>query len=320
MGSATVDVFVETEKQTSAVQEVDGKQVPFITYRSGEKVIVHRLLFEVGGGGTNSAAVFAKLGLTTAYLGNIGTDSNGDAVLKSLAEHNIDFIGKRTDALTNYSIILESSLLKDRTILVYKGASEELVLDHVPNCDGKLLYVASLAGQSFHTALQVMQTKRECGSRIAFNPSNYQIEHNRDDVLAMLRLAHIATMNREEAVLLVGDGSNAYLCEKIRALGPQFVAVTMGGKGVVVSNGTRTLRAEPTPNRTVRETTGAGDCFAATFVAALTLGKDVESATRWALVNVENHIAHVGAKAGILSREELERAATADTRPFTDEQ
>ncbi len=316
MGSATVDVFVETEKQTAAMQTVDGKEVPFITYRSGEKVIIDKLIFEIGGGGTNSAAAFVKLGFTTAYFGAIGNDSNGDLVVKGLKEHGVDFIGARVDQLTNYSVVLESALLKDRTILVYKGASEHLLSTTVPRISCKLLYVSSLAGDSFRTALKVMEDRKASGTRIACNPSNYQIEHNREDVIAMLKLSSIVALNREEAVLLVGDGTDRFLCEKLRALGPEIAVVTMGSKGVLVHDGTQCLRAYPIPGLQVRETTGAGDCFASTFSAALQHGQALPDALRWALCNVENHIQHVGAKAGLLTKSELQFAVLRDSRPI----
>lgn len=319
MGSATVDVFVETEKQTSATQTVDGKQVPFITYRSGEKIIIDHLQFEVGGGGTNTAAAFAKLGLQTAYLGNVGTDNNGTLVLDDCKAHGVTYIGSRTDDLTNYSVVLESALLKDRTILIYKGASERLLWNAVHDVSCKLLHVTSLSGESFRTALRVMQERKKQGTRVSCNPSNYQIEKNKEDVLAMLQVADIVTLNREEAVLLVGDGTERLMCEKIAALGPSVVVITLGAKGAVAYNGTDCLRGEPLPNRTVRETTGAGDCFAATFVAALHLGESLDTALRWAFLNVESHIAHVGAKAGFLTKSALVFAAANDTRPITEE-
>jgi len=319
MGSATVDVFVETEKQTAAMQTVDGKEVPFITYRSGEKIIIDKLIFEIGGGGTNSAANFSKLGFTTAYFGSVGNDSNGDLAIAGLKQHNVDFIGARVEQLTNYSVILESALLKDRTILVYKGASEHLLFSVVPRISCKLLYVSSLAGESFRTALRVMEERKANGTRIACNPSNYQIEHNREDVIAMLKLSHIVAMNREEAVLLVGDGTDRYLCEKPRSIGPEIAVVTMGSKGVLVHDGAVCLRAYPTPNLQVRETTGAGDCFAATFAGAIQHGQALPDALRWALCNVENHIQHVGAKAGLLTKSELQFAVLRDSRPIMHE-
>lgn len=314
LGSATMDVFVETEKNTMASECSQDVCQQFITYKSGEKLLIHELHFEVGGGGTNTAVCFAKLGLATGYIGNIGEDLNGDEVLKVLKREKVDFLGTRSPDLTNYSIILESTLIKDRTILVYKGASEHLHLRQLPSFAAKWIYMASLAGESFETAQRIVENSKKEGSRIAFNPSNYQIENHKDEVLAIAAHADVLVLNREEAALLAGDGSDQEVLDRIRTFGPHTVVITMGRKGVVASDGQRYYLAEPTPNLPVKETTGAGDCFASTFVAALMYGKTVEEALRWGLVNVENHIQHVGAKAGFLTKSELQFAVLQDSR------
>jgi ribokinase len=315
IGSATMDAFIETEKNTATVQQVDGRDQPFITYRSGEKILIKHLQFEVGGGGTNTAVCFARLGLHTAYVGNVGKDLNGDQVLKLLAHEHVDFLGTTSEDLTNYSIVLESSLLKDRTILVYKGASERLLYPNVPGIFCKYLYVSSLAGESFRTAKRIMENVKPMGTVVAFNPSNYQIESDRASVLEMIKLSNIIVMNREEAVLLVGEVPEKDLLEKLRALGPSIVVVTMGGKGVMVMNAQgEWWRAYPSQGIPIKDTTGAGDCFASTFVAALAYEKSFDDAIRWAMVNVENHIQHVGAKAGLLTKSEIQFAVLQDNR------
>lgn len=315
MGSATMDCFVETEKQSAAMQTVDGKEKPFITFQSGEKALIKHLQFETGGGGTNTAVCFARLGLKAAYLGNLGNDLNGEQVIRKLKEEKVDFIGTLSDHQTNYSVILESTLLHDRTILVYKGASEHLSRTKLPSLSPQWLYISSLAGESFEAALTAIDIAKKAGAKIACNPSNYQIENNKDDVLNMLRKADVCICNRDEAGLLVGEGTEKEIMQRIHELGPSIVAVTFGAQGISVSDGTNAYRAFAIPNIPVRETTGAGDCFASSFVAGLVYGKGIDEALRWGMVNVEQHIQHIGAKAGLLTKTELQFAVLQDGRP-----
>jgi ribokinase len=317
MGSATMDVFVETEKQSAITQTVKGQETPFITFKSGEKVIVKNLHFEVGGGGTNTAACFAKLSLVTGYCGAVGKDNNGDTVLHRLVQDGVAFLGSIVAEQTNYSVILESALLKDRTILVYKGASEHLVEKDVKPFHARWLYTSSLAGTSFIASLALIKRHRAHGGLVATNPSNYQIEHDPMAVKELLTLTDVAIMNREEAAALVGEGSVEEQLKRIRLLGPVIVAITDGKNGSTIGNAMRAYHAAPTPNLPVRETTGAGDCFASTVLAALILDCDLEMALRWAMCNVEEHITHVGAKAGFLTRDELMHRAAKDKRKMT---
>jgi len=305
LGSATVDVFVETEKSSATTQYAEGKQERYITYRSGEKILITNLHFETGGGGTNTAVCFARLGLQTAYCGNIGEDLNGKTILEKLKNEQVDFLGTTSEDLTNYSIILDSTLLKDRTILVYKGASERLLFQRVPSMACKWLYISSLSGESFRTAKRLMDQLKPAGTKVAFNPSNYQIEQHKDEVLQMIANSDIAVMNREEAELLVGGGSSEEMLTRLRGLGPTIAIITNGAQGIVACDGNKYYRTSPRQEIPVRETTGAGDCFASTFAAAIALGKDIEESIKWGMINVENHIQHIGAKAGLLTRPEI---------------
>jgi ribokinase len=315
LGSATVDVFIETEKQGSITKKLKGKDTPFITFQSGEKVIVKNLQFEVGGGGTNTAACFAKMGLATGYCGAVGIDTNGNTVLFRLEDDDVAFLGTTVrDHQTNYSVVLESALLKDRTILVYKGASEHLKYEDVKPFKTRWIYTSSLAGGSFMTSIKLIGEQRAKGVLVAANPSNYQIEQNIVDVQKLLSLTDIAVMNREEATALVGKGSLVQQMQRIRALGPVLVAITDGKRGSAVGCESGAFFAEPTPGLKVRETTGAGDCFASTFVGAIIQGHGLISALKWAMNNVEEHIQHVGAKAGFLNHDELAARVAKDRR------
>ncbi len=60
-GSAVVDAFVETEQS--------GKN---FEYKAGSKILVGDLKFDVGGGATNSAVAFARLGLKTGCVCKVG--------------------------------------------------------------------------------------------------------------------------------------------------------------------------------------------------------------------------------------------------------
>jgi sugar/nucleoside kinase (ribokinase family) len=53
--------------------------------------------------------------------------------------------------------------------------------------------------------------------------------------------------------------------------------------------------------------TGAGDAFASTITAALALGENLETALRWAPINSMSVVQKLGAQAGLLNRDELQK-------------
>ena len=74
-GSAVMDVFVETD-----VSEKKG----FMNYPVGGKMLIKDLKFDVGGGGTNTAVAFSRLGLKTGCICEFGKDENGRKILDLL--------------------------------------------------------------------------------------------------------------------------------------------------------------------------------------------------------------------------------------------
>ena len=92
----------------------------------------------------------------------------------------------------------------------------------------------------------------------------------------------------------------------IHELGPKMVCVTDGPNGAYGFDGTNAyfLPMYPDPKPPV-ERTGAGDAFSSTVTAALSMGKSLEEALTWGPINSMNVVQHVGAQAGLLSKDEI---------------
>jgi len=99
MGSAVVDAFLDTD-----TAETHGK----ICYPVGSKLLIKCLEFMTGGGGTNTAASFSKMGLKTGYLGKLGSGHNAGIILRELKKMGISFLGMQAKERTGYSVILDS--------------------------------------------------------------------------------------------------------------------------------------------------------------------------------------------------------------------
>src|SRR3989344_6711726 len=86
LGGAVIDAFLELD-----VYESKGN----ICFPVGSKLLVKELWFSTGGGGTNTAVAFSKLGLKTGFIGRVGKDANAKLILDELCENKIDFLGKQ---------------------------------------------------------------------------------------------------------------------------------------------------------------------------------------------------------------------------------
>src|SRR3989344_5258890 len=88
-GSATQDIYLKSKKFLPAFGEkfTTGEGV---CLNLGSKTEMESIFFSSGGGGTNTAATFARQGFKVAYCGQVGADSFGEAIIKELKKLKID--------------------------------------------------------------------------------------------------------------------------------------------------------------------------------------------------------------------------------------
>lgn len=319
-GSATIDIYAETSSEDVVELCTGDSCEQVLAYHPGDKVLLSDVHVDIGGGGTNTAAALQKLGLRVAYGGCVGRDSHAQEVLGWLADNDIAFVGSRTDKPTNTSIVLDSKQLNDRSILVYRGASDEL---HFSELEVEFLaatwwYFPSMLKHSYEAMLSLMRYANTHGIAVAFNPSSYQAQKGLELLREPLERSQLFVCNREEAQMLVGEAANrAQLLRRLRREGGEIVVITEGAHGASVLYAD-TIYHVGSGARKVVETTGAGDCFASSLVGGLVLGLSVPDSLRLACVNSEHLITQVGAKAGLLSLAEIQ--SFADDREVREEQ
>ncbi|UCG95364.1 MAG: carbohydrate kinase family protein [archaeon] len=301
VGSATLDVFVYTE-----LPDMDGTR-KLVSYPAGSKILIKKLGFMTGGGGTNTAVSFSRLGLKTAYLGKLGTDDTGRRIVEQLKTEGVSFVGPRGKKdFTAYSVILDSKG-HDRTILTYKGIANHLDFREIDKkkLKTKWFYLSSLMGKSFQTQKKLCLYAKKKKIKVAYNPSDYQIK--RSDVSYLLKRSDVLVFNRREAGLLTGKNDIKGQMKKISKMGPGIICITDGPHGDYTYDVRTGDFYSMKPHRiNIKERTGAGDAFASSFVTGL-IKKDIEFAMKLALVNAESVVMYHGAKNKLLTYREAVR-------------
>jgi ribokinase len=312
IGSATIDVFAYSDK--SEIIEIRSKKhnIEFITYPLGTKLALNEIHYELGGGGTNTAATLSMLGFKTAFIGQIGDDFIGHEIIKHMHSHNIEFCGIiRKGEPSSFSIILDS-VEKDRTILAYKGVSSNPLKD-APVVDALLYYYTSPGEDGLSAYEKHMTMVHNRRSHIAFNPSSYLASLGANRLSSLLKKTDILIVNAEELSLLtkkiVEHKKEHYtIVEGIKALhsfGPKIIAVT-NGKHDVYASDSHYIYSSPIRKTKVVETTGAGDCFGSTFAGMLMRKHSITDALDYALINSASVVSFRGPKNGILTTEQLD--------------
>ena len=162
--------------QQIKIKSSEGEE-ELLAYPAGSKLLIKELNFLTGGGGTNTAVCFSRLGLNVGYLGKVGKGTNSGLIIKRLRKEKVKFVGVKSNYHAGYSIILETRG-GDRTILTYKGANNHLNLKEInkKKLKTKWFYFSSMIGKSYETQEKIARYAKENNIKIAFNPSNYLAE------------------------------------------------------------------------------------------------------------------------------------------------
>jgi len=285
-GSAVVDVFVGTDIS---------EKKNFIAYPVGSKILIKDLKFDIGGGGTNTAVAFSRLGLRTGCICGIGGDLNSVLILNKLRKENVKVLTKNKKQKSGYSVILDSKE-KNRTILTYKGVNDKITLKNIKKFKTSWLYCSSVVGKSLKAQKKLMKVLKKQGVGIAFNPSSYLIKK---EILGdMLKLTDILILNKEEAGMLCKEKDKLL---GLRKLGPGIVVITDKNKKIEAFDGKKKYSLIPNKIKVV-ERTGAGDAFASGFVAGMITGKSIKQSLKLGLRESEAVIKYFGAKNNLIRR------------------
>lgn len=305
-GSATQDIYLRSKKFQPVSKKI------FITGRGiclnlGSKIEVEDIFFFSGGGGTNTAATFSRQGFRVAYCGMLGNDCFGNSIIKELKELKIDisFIKKTENKLTNLSVFLTYPG-KERTILVYRGASDILLKKDIPW--GKIkktrwIYLAPFSGELAGLTGELVNFAKKNKIKVALNPGYSQLTLPPKILEKILNRVDVLILNREEASLLakIPYRKEKEIFQKIDKLCPGIVIMTKGKEGAVVSDGKYLYRAKSLGLKFV-DGTGAGDAFGSGFISGLIQKNNISFAIQLAMANSGRAITEWGAKEGLLKK------------------
>jgi sugar/nucleoside kinase (ribokinase family) len=305
-GSAARDIFLRAKQFLIGDFKLDHIKKE-ILLPVGFKINIEDIHFHSGGGGTNTAATFVSQGLKTAYCGTIGKDPDGEAVLKEIKEKGIktELVLRTDKKATNLSVIFSTP--QERTILVYKGASEILTKPQTPWSkikNTKWFYLAPLSGESAKFFKTLIGCAKKNQIKVMANPGSFQLKLPPKILSPLFKKIDVLILNQEEAQTLVKSPSlgGEKLVKKIKKFFPGILIVTNGENKVLITNGGFLYSAFPLKTKVV-DKTGAGDAFGAGFLSGYIKSKgDIKSAVQLAVANSASCLKKWGAKEGILKK------------------
>lgn len=304
IGSALQDIYMLDRDDFEGI-ELDGGVSIFGRLAIGSKIDIDKVNFSIGGGGTNTAVSLARAGHEVIFMGNIGRDAAGDAVLECLDRENIDSsYVEYVRGHTGCSVILLDVRSAERTILTYRGASasfHNLDPSDLVAIQPDWLYVTSLRGD-MDTLLAFFEKAHQLGAKVMFNPGELELAQPKK-LVGLLDLVDVLLVNKEEAAQIVPGVLLTELLSHLANYCPT-VLITDGMMGAIATNREKSYRLGVYEQGRVRDRTGAGDAFGSGFLAKFAAGASFRQALCWGAANASLVTQKYGAKAGLLTGEE----------------
>ena len=271
----------------------------------GTTTWVEDLERHIGGNGANTSYAAATLGARVRLQGMVGSDSFGTELLAILSGAQVDVsLVERSAEPTATTVALVQSD-GSRSFLHRPGASREAFLqtiDFAPHVlDGLSRYHManpfSLPGLRSHAAA-ILQRARTAGLRTSLDTG----WDARGEWMRMLEpcLPHVDLLfaNEDEGRMLTGETDASAMAAALRSRGGRTVVLKLGARGCMLFIGNDALHIPAFAVHAV-DTTGAGDCFAGGFLAALELGYSFPDAARLANAAGALSIQKLGAISGL---------------------
>lgn len=271
--------------------------------RPGETVLAHAFDHHRGGKGANQAVAAARSGAATVFVGNVGDDAFGIALVNGLAREGIavHLMHRLFDVPTGVALITVDADGQN-IITVAPGANLRTGPASVREAIGLLSPETVVVMQleiPLDTVAAVAGAARQSGARVVLNPA--PVRALPDD---LLRNVDVLVPNEQELYALAGADRSQAPADVGRELlgrtGVGAVVVSLGERGaiIVTVGGNRFISA---PRVTPIDTTGAGDVLVGAMAARWARRDSLEDAVRY------------GCTAAALS---VQRPGAQDSAPF----
>ena len=289
----------------------------------GETVTGGTFARHPGGKGGNQATAAARLGAAVTFVGAVGDDPLAAEARASLASEGVDVAELATvDAPTGVALILVGAG-GENLIAVASGANARITpgavtaaLERIGTRSADVVAVGNEIPSD--AVLAALESARRRGATTILNPapaSGIEADHlARTDVLVPNRveLAGLAGNDARDGRSGTDDdtvleGARTLLASDAGGV-REAVIVTLGKRGaVVVRRDAEPLWIDAPPTNAV-DTVGAGDTFVGALAAGLADGGTLEDAARSAVFAASLSTMKRGARGGMPSASDLERA------------
>ena len=288
IGSSNTDMTVKSEKMPAP----------------GETVLGGEFIMGPGGKGANQAVAARRLGGDVCFICKVGRDIFGDNAVAGYDREGIDTSHVlRSDKASGVALILVDKNAEN-SISVAPGANNDLTpedIDSVADVIKASDYLILQLEIPVESVLRAAQIAHEAGVYVILNPAPAcPLPAELFSYLSLI------TPNAGEVELMTGvTGELDDKVAALRKMGVSDVIITLGSRGSYVAPEGSEAELVPALKVNAVDTTAAGDTFCGALCVALSEGKDLAEAARFATKASSLTVQKMGAQSSIPYRKDL---------------
>ena len=260
-----------------------------------------------GGSAANTVAGMAMLGCKCGFIGQVADDQLGEVFAHDIRANGVVFdTPVRSGQPSTARCLILVTPDAQRTMNTFLGASQflpEAAIDHDQIASARILYLEGYLWDPAEprAAMQAaIRIAHEAGRKVAFTLSDtFCIARHGDDFRKQIVSGafDILFANENELLALVGEGADDF-DKAVNAIAPlvETLVVTRGSLGAVAVQGGQRAQVAAEPIDKIVDTTGAGDLFAAGFLAGQAQGRSLEDSLHMGAIAAAEVISHYGAR------------------------
>lgn len=263
--------------------------VIFSPATTGQLRFVHSFAKSIGGAEANVAIAISRLGFKAGWMSRLGDDEFGRYIEYALRGEGIDLTQVEFDSELPTGLLFKEQYQSSNPTVYYyrKGAAVtkmgaiDIAEKYIANA--KILHVTgilpALSAENYAASFQALKYAKKHGVNISFDPNLrlklWDRETAKATLLAMVPYADIILPGLDEAEFLLGLSEPEAICQRFHELGCKVVVLKLGKDGCLISAGDEIIKVAGYVVHKLVDTVGAGDGFAAGFLAGILSGKSL---------------------------------------------
>jgi fructokinase len=305
IGNAIVDVVAPAEDRFLSKHDMRKGSMTLVDAQAAEALYTQMPPGQESSGGSvaNSCAVAAGLGARVAYLGKVADDALGASFRRDIEAAGVHFpSAPLVGAAPTARCLILVTPDAERTMTVYLGAcvsfgeadvDEALVADSAVTYLEGYLFDPPSAQAAFRLAAAAA---RRAGRKVALSLSDpFCVDRHRAAFRDLVAgSVDILFANESEICSLYEENDFTHAAERA-AHDSELAVLTRSGDGSLIRRGGESITVAAVPTQVI-DTTGAGDAYAAGFLAALTAGRPLDQCGRLGSLAAAEVISHFGGR------------------------